>query len=578
MTGDGETRGTKSARIARLLTRCAVLLAAWSCAGPDRDARPPEARPAIAGIVLVTVDGLIAAELSPFGGAVPAPNMERIAGGGFAVDDAWTVCPQTRPALASYLTGLAPDRHGVLDDSMSSLAGGVPTLATALAERGYATAAFPDSNLVSFSSGLLRDFEIVDDPPSAPGGRATWLPVARPAESGATSFETWLDGLPADRRYFAWLHFSGPLVAQMLGVGPDPAAERAEVVRRFDDVLGRILSAMDARDGRERSAIVVAGTLGDVRGGERDLPGPGFSLDERAIRVPLVARLGRMSPGRRVTAAWAPDVAVTLARLGGAELRAVDGRDLREDGSERTTFAWSRAPSDQMGWPALRAARRDGARPRDLPARDPSERSIPPAPQVPLQAVAAFLDSQGIVVRPAPAAGRVVEPAALRREIVAEVWSSRRAVRAGRDDLAATSYRRALELDPDNLTARIGLGELRVANGAADALDVLRPAVERYPGSPEALHWYAHALWLESWREAEVLLEAVQPYLPHDGDVLYDLACARSLAGDVAASERRLRAAIEAGYRAWPHIETDPDLRNLRESGRLARVLREQRR
>ena len=59
--------------------------------------------------------------------------------------------------------------------------------------------------------------------------------------------------------------------------------------------------------------------------------------------------------------------------------------------------------------------------------------------------------------------------------------------------------------------------------------------------------------------------------------MLYDLACTRSLAGELDESEDFLRRSIESGYRMFDHMESDPDLRNLRESGRLSQVLMEYR-
>jgi len=582
---------------------CLTVLCAPGCTheSPDR-AGAPEAPPS-PNLVLVTVDGLIAGELSVFGGRVATPNLDSVARDGAAWADAWTVCPQTRPAVASYLTGLAPDRHGVLDDSVTSLPDGVPTLASALAEKGYRTGAFPDSSFLSSHSGLLRGFETVADPPIVPPGRTTWLPLTRPAAEGARNFEIWLLDLPAGEPYFAWVHFSGPLLAQMLGAESESADESTEWTRavgRFDEALGEILATMDARALQDRSAIVIAGTLGDVRGGESDLPGPGYSLQENAIRVPIVARLPGERPNPVAEPLWAPDVPVTLARLGSARLHGAEGRDLlEEDGARRPIFAWGRAPRDQMGWRSLRAVRLDrmkriegfesrtlsldGGREIDPDAdahlsRLLAGRARPGSPGAPLDAVLPLLASSGIEPNPVPEEGRSFGTPASRRVIVQEVWAARGEVRSGRPDSAVDGYGRVLRLDPDNLASRVGLGEIQIAQGSTAALETLIPAVERYPGHPEVLHWYSHAIWLESWEQAENLLEVVLPFKAHDGDVLYDLACARSLAGDSPAAERYLRAAIEAGYHPWEQLETDPDLRHLRESGGFARVLRDYRR
>ena len=99
----------------------------------------------------------------------------------------------------------------------------------------------------------------------------------------------------------------------------------------------------------------------------------------------------------------------------------------------------------------------------------------------------------------------------------------------------------------------------------------------RYPlkalTNPEILHWYAHTVWSDNWQASAEILEMILPYRPHDGDLLYDLACARSLSNDLAASEEFLKAAIEADYRDWDHMASDPDLRNLRASRRFAKVM-----
>ena len=73
-------------------------------------------------LLLVTVDGVATDELALFGGDLPAANLERLATAGTTWADAWSACPMTRPAVTTYLTGVAPDRHGVRDDLFAALA------------------------------------------------------------------------------------------------------------------------------------------------------------------------------------------------------------------------------------------------------------------------------------------------------------------------------------------------------------------------------------------------------------------------------------------------------------------------
>jgi hypothetical protein len=69
-------------------------------------------------------------------------------------------------------------------------------------------------------------------------------------------------------------------------------------------------------------------------------------------------------------------------------------------------------------------------------------------------------------------------------------------------------------------------------------------------------------------------MEAILPYKPHEADLLYDLACARSLAGRLDEAGEFLQRAIAAGFRQWEQMEADPDLRALRESGRFAEIVK----
>ena len=120
-----------------------VLLAAllfWCCGG---GAERSDSASANFPIVLLTVDGLVAEHLSAFGGEHETAAFDSFIEEGAVWQDGWTACPMTRPAVTTYLTGLAPDRHGVTDDLTTSLSNQIPTLATLLSERGYATAAFP---------------------------------------------------------------------------------------------------------------------------------------------------------------------------------------------------------------------------------------------------------------------------------------------------------------------------------------------------------------------------------------------------------------------------------------------------
>lgn len=130
---------------------------AWSllgtgCWGSDR---VPEAaiRP---NIILLSIDTLRADHLGCYGHARDtSPNLDRFASQGLVFEQAMAPAPWTMPSHASLLTGRTPTGHGVRGFGQA-LPPRVATLASGLADAGYATAAV--INLAAMRN-LLRGFE-----------------------------------------------------------------------------------------------------------------------------------------------------------------------------------------------------------------------------------------------------------------------------------------------------------------------------------------------------------------------------------------------------------------------------------
>ncbi len=571
------------------------LLAVLGCAGgasqPAADRAP---------VLLITVDGLIAADLEPFGGTQPMPGLQRLVDQGTAWPDALSAVPMTRPAVATYLTGVAPDRHGVRDDLFAVLPAEIPTLAERLTAAGYRTAGFPDSSFLPERSGLWRGFELVDRPPAVAISASRWMPRVRPTRQTLEAFSAWLDSLEDGTDWFGWIHLSHPLVGQLKqqyvsvpeSAQADDLASYEESLAEFDGLLGRILDRVDARADGSETLILLAGTLGDQRRDESStLPGPGYSLARRAVEVPVIARFPAGVAARGAhEGVWALDLAATVAAWTGVELSAAaEGVSLTEPTPERTVFSWSWALLDQMGWRRLTLARHGehelivGSAADDTERADPASgelrraverRANPSRSGLPDDAVAALLAEFEIEADPIPEGGRDFDDAELRKRIASHIWNARGKYQLNRNqeaNMLLTQARRAW--DSRNYVAHLDQGQMMALQGQSIAKKVTEKAVQLRPDDPEAWHWYAHALWLSSWEDAEGIVSVIQPHLANQADALYDLACTRSLAGDLQVSADYLERAYLAGYRDRGHIAADPDLRNLRESEYFSEVM-----
>ena len=576
----------------------AVVLAAAGCGG----ASSGDGGAAPRGILLITVDGLMAEHVGALGGRTPTPHLDAWIEAGRHWARARSAATQSTPSLATYLTGLAPDRHGVRGDLSSPLPAEIPTLAERLAAAGYATAAFPDSSLLGATSGLLRGFEVVDHPPLLPLNAGRSVPLAKPSAEIAANYRTWIESLPAEKPHFAWLHFSTPAVATLFVEQVDAELDRlkSKAKRRktveesvfrlpnalaaIDSAIGSIQETLGTRGGGRANLVLLAGTFGDTSGGQTDPPGPGFSVAEAALQVPVVI-VGAPEGWRKGEAAvWSPDIPATIASAAGVALgEQAEGVPLQQEaGANRALFSFAWAGRDQIGirssrlaWSAGETAYRGplGDRHRDTALGESlAARAEPPAPRVPVEVIAPWLESKGFALRPVPEAGRVADPQIVRRA-TRLLWQTRWYLNLRQNFRALEAYKELVEIDPDNMLGLVEYGQTFAGDVGDES--ALKVALELYPDNPEAIHWYAHSIWKDALPDAAMLIEMIRPVREHDGDVLYDLACVRSLDGFLDESAEFLRRAIDAGYRRWDHMETDPDLRELRQTGLFSEVMQE---
>jgi hypothetical protein len=561
-----------------------VALAVFLGGACSRPAEPtPKPGRAPLGIVLVTVDSIRPDQFALFGGTLKLRNIERIAEGATVYEDAATVCPMSRPSLATILTGVAPDRSGVRDDVTDRLPGNVPTLAELHRAAGRVTAAFVTTPFASIHSGLDRGFDVFDGPEESVVGPGRYFPKVVSGGDAALHFTEWVRGLPPSTPYFAWIHLSDLHGESVEGEPGMEGATYPEGLAKIDGALAVIVDFLDREKRTPATEILLVGTHGDHLG-EGGRRGGTFWLSRETLRVPLIWKKASPNtvpprpPEKTARRVWLPDVAATLAALAGGRLDArAEGVDLEKpdtDGSDRMRFSWTWAPDDQVAWPTLTALDgRDGLSVFEWPQRPPARPATPRVQALP-DDVRARIAASGVTL--GGASVPPVPPVASRDAFLVELQRLQQAFTTGRV-LRRGKILREFRVDvPENLAALAA--DLFLTQSRGDA-ELSRKLAERilklYPNRQEALHWAAHVALLDrDMRKADALLRGASALGPSDPDVLYDLACTAALSGDRDRAIASLRSAIDAGFRDWEWIERDVDLASLRADARYSELMK----
>jgi tetratricopeptide (TPR) repeat protein len=247
-----------------------------------------ESPPHLGPIVVISIDRTPASSLPAYGAQrTDTPAIDLLSADAVIFERAYTHSPQLLPAEASILSGQLPFEHGVRDDAGFTLRNDTRTLAELLRNRGFAAGGAVSSFLLRRESGLAQGFSFFD----------AELPYGRTDGSGAG---------PADRIGPTW---SDAPVLEREGSLTTAAAEnwlRTQDGQRFflfvqvnsedaDESVARLSELLKTRRLYDSATIVLVGNRGDV--------GSGMSLDEAALRVPLIVKQpGAAGAGRRITA------------------------------------------------------------------------------------------------------------------------------------------------------------------------------------------------------------------------------------------------------------------------------------
>lgn len=236
--------------------RWAVLLAiaCASCDGPApsvSDAEVPR------NLILISLDTVRADHLGCYGyERATSPTIDALAEGGVLFETASATSCWTVPTHASMLTGVYPRTHGV-NGWNREVPAEITRLPAVLAERGFETAAFVNTSILSEKRGFSRGFDSYELIPHARNHRGAAPTIIAKALD-------WIDA-HGEGRFFLFLHFydahsnydpAPPFRDELVRPYSGPASGRSKQLRKY---LNGELPTWDADDGRYLSDLYDAG-------------------------------------------------------------------------------------------------------------------------------------------------------------------------------------------------------------------------------------------------------------------------------------------------------------------------------
>ena len=144
----------------------ALAMVSFGCAGCERKPPPPAPSSAPYNVLLISLDTVRQDLLGCYGHrprhapTVPiTPALDRLAGEGVRMVDAYASSAWTLPSHMSVLTGTPPLQHGVSTEG-AELDGAIPTLAEVLRGRGYRTVGIFSAPYLDGHWGFARGFDV----------------------------------------------------------------------------------------------------------------------------------------------------------------------------------------------------------------------------------------------------------------------------------------------------------------------------------------------------------------------------------------------------------------------------------
>jgi arylsulfatase A-like enzyme len=315
-------------------------------------------------IILIISDTLRADHLGSYGYfRDTSPHIDALGADGVVVRNVIAQAPATIPSVPALLTSNYASRS--YDPSRDVIPQHGTTLAEALREHGYRTAAFSSNPLVSARKsqhglgGIDRGFGLFDDSVAYGEDAAGWSDQWRSASGIVNKAIKWLEGATPGKKFFLYLHIMDPhdvywpprrfrsryhagyrgkediakgrpaVYEQQILKGEEVDLRRRDIehlvalydaeVAYVDVQVGRLLEKLERMGLREDTLVVVTSDHGEEffeHGGLKH----GFTLYQEVIVVPLLMRYPGALPSEKIVdgaVVQLIDVAPTILDLAG---------------------------------------------------------------------------------------------------------------------------------------------------------------------------------------------------------------------------------------------------------------------
>lgn len=516
---------------ARLLS---VLLFATACSGEaPKEAAPAHERSGKArpSLVIATLDTTRADRIGAYGySAAYTPNIDGLANHGLHFRRAYATVPLTTPSHSSMFTGVYPTRHGVRNNGDAILHDDATTLAELLKGAGYATGASVSAFVTTRVWNLDQGFDVYFDRIEAGANPQNKWNQERSADEVVDDALSWLSEIKSDKPFFLWVHFYDahhpyrpPAEAQALAPGRPYDGEIAFV----DQQIGRLKSAIEARNQRDGVAWIAVGDHGEALTGEHGEYTHGTYVFDPTMRVPFIIEppvpLAQGITEEAVTVSNVDVMPTALGLLGRPVPADLDGHDLSpmlrgEKVDRGGVYMESYGVTQRFGYHPEIAAVEGPLKLMDTPSprlfdvdQDPGELTnlvdARPDDVKRLHQIVADVEARAAtsstatamspeVMEQLAALGYVNAGGAMsaekstidakdRLETIQNLEKARTlSVQPGTAEESLALYRKILEAEPQILEARMGLAQVLQRMGKmAEAETVLREAVEREPTS-----------------------------------------------------------------------------------------------